>query len=388
MKGWIEIFRAGKQTDMSGHTEEFTTKELDEIVETYDAKTHEAPVVIGHPKTDDPAWGWAEELRRDGDVLMAKLKDVSPAFDEAVKKGRYKKRSVSLYSPDNPVNPHPGKFALKHIGFLGGAAPAVKGLADPAFSERKLSAEFAGQDAQTFEFSDDEGWKFRTAGRLFRALKDYLIEKEGVEAADKMIGNWEIEELMREPEKTLPYSEDKVKEDTSMNEKELAEKLAAADKENADLKAKYAESQTANAEKDKKISEYAESEKKAIADAKRAKITGAAEKMIVGGRLDAKEKDKFVSFAMTLDESETLAFSEGKKSGLDYFLGFAETAKPGVAPDGKAKYGKDRAPEGNAAGIYSEGVDPDKADIHEKVKQYQESRPGMSYTDALSNVLM
>src|SRR5690606_31849962 len=48
-----------------------------------------------------------------------------PDFLSALKQGTYKKRSISL-TPD-------GK--LRHICFLGGAAPAVKGLADIQFSQ-------------------------------------------------------------------------------------------------------------------------------------------------------------------------------------------------------------------------------------------------------------
>jgi len=56
---------------------------------------------------------------------MAKIKDLVPEFTEMLKKGLFKKRSIALY-PD---------LALRHIGFLGAVAPAVKGLADIKFNE-------------------------------------------------------------------------------------------------------------------------------------------------------------------------------------------------------------------------------------------------------------
>ena len=55
---------------------------------------------------------------------MAKAKQVVPEFTEALKNGLYKKRSISLDKD--------GK--LRHVGFLGAAAPAVKGLADIQFN--------------------------------------------------------------------------------------------------------------------------------------------------------------------------------------------------------------------------------------------------------------
>jgi len=122
---WVEVFKVGEHTDSAGKKQEWTAGDLAEIVRNYNAKKHEAPVVIGHPKDNAPAFGWVEALKTDGKTLFAKFKQLVPEFVEAVKKGMYKKRSISLY-PD---------FTLRHIGFLGAVPPAVKGLADIAFSE-------------------------------------------------------------------------------------------------------------------------------------------------------------------------------------------------------------------------------------------------------------
>ena len=126
---WIEVFKTGVHTDSSGNTREWTEQDLDKIVETYNnqpsEEKHEAPVVIGHPVTDSPAYGWVEKLERRGNVLLAKLKDLSKEFVDWVKKGLYKKRSIALYE----------NLLLKHIGFLGAVPPAVKGLEDPVFAE-------------------------------------------------------------------------------------------------------------------------------------------------------------------------------------------------------------------------------------------------------------
>lgn len=128
---WIEVFKAGTHTDASGSTRDWTTDDIDLMVALYNNQSedskHEAPVVIGHPEDDSPAYGWVEELKRDGDVLLAKLKDLAPEFVEWVQKGLYKKRSISVYSD----------LLLKHVGFLGGVPPAVKGMADPKFKNEK-----------------------------------------------------------------------------------------------------------------------------------------------------------------------------------------------------------------------------------------------------------
>ena len=122
---WIEIFKTGTHTDSSGKTETWTERDLDDIVSQYNPEIHEAPVVIGHPKDNVPAFGWAETLKREGQVLYAKLKDLVPEFVDLLKRNMFKKRSISLY-PDG---------GLKHIGFLGAVPPAIKGLADIKFSQ-------------------------------------------------------------------------------------------------------------------------------------------------------------------------------------------------------------------------------------------------------------
>jgi hypothetical protein len=123
----IEIFKTGAHTDSAGNTRTWTEEDLDTIVNKYNPAHHEAPVVIGHPKDNAPAFGWVEGLERKGSVLYAKLKDLVPEFMEAVKNRLYKKRSISLY-PD---------MTLRHVGFLGAMPPAVKGLADVAFEEKE-----------------------------------------------------------------------------------------------------------------------------------------------------------------------------------------------------------------------------------------------------------
>lgn len=115
---WIEVFRTGTWTDSSGNTRTWTEEDLDRIVETYNPREHEAPVVIGHPKDNAPAYGWVEALKRSGDRLLAKIKPTVKEFVDWIRQGLYKKVSISLY-PD---------LSLRHVGFLGANPPAVKGL--------------------------------------------------------------------------------------------------------------------------------------------------------------------------------------------------------------------------------------------------------------------
>lgn len=143
---WFAIFKTGKHTDSSGIEKQWTEKDLDKIVETYDPKKHEAPIVIGHPKSNAPAFGWIEKLKRVGDTLYALPKQLANEFVEMVNKGLFKKRSISLY-PDG---------SLRHIGFLGAQPPAVKGLPDVEFKDDDRSATIEGEQFTDLDEADDK----------------------------------------------------------------------------------------------------------------------------------------------------------------------------------------------------------------------------------------
>jgi hypothetical protein len=135
---WFAIFKTGKHVDSNGRPFEATTEMLDKIIKMNTGR--EVPLAIGHPKTDSPAWGWASEFKRVGDLLFAKAKDLVPQFDEWLRQKRYKERSVAL-NPD---------MTLRHIGFLGAMPPAVDGLPVLTFqaTDADLVFEFANLENQ------------------------------------------------------------------------------------------------------------------------------------------------------------------------------------------------------------------------------------------------
>lgn len=120
----FEIFSTGTHTASNGVTKTYTEDDLDHIVEKYNTSDHTAPIVIGHPKSNAPAWGWIDKVYRKGKTIFAKPKDLVKDFVDAVKEKKFLKRSISL-TPDGLLN---------HVGFLGAAVPAVKGLADVEFN--------------------------------------------------------------------------------------------------------------------------------------------------------------------------------------------------------------------------------------------------------------
>lgn len=180
----VEVFRPGTYTAMNGTTTTFSAEDVEAIAGGYDADSAPAPVVVGHPSHDDPAYGWVKgfSISEDG-KLQAELHQLAPSFVDAVGEGRYRKISMSFFTPQHPANPKPGSYYPKHVGFLGGAAPAVSGLQPVQFAEEgdDLVVEYVGSAEVA-----------RISAGLFRAFRDWLIEQAGVEKADGVIPSWRV----------------------------------------------------------------------------------------------------------------------------------------------------------------------------------------------------
>ncbi|HWO99769.1 MAG TPA: hypothetical protein VNL74_03995 [Methylococcus sp.] len=143
----IAIFKVGRHTAMSGYEADYDAAALEASARAYDPAKFEAPVVIGHPEHNAPAWGWVKKLEFADDTLWADLDELDPQFLEMVEAGRFKKISASFYLPSSTSNPAPGVLYLRHVGFLGAAPPAVKGLPLPDLSHAEGVEEFVEERA-------------------------------------------------------------------------------------------------------------------------------------------------------------------------------------------------------------------------------------------------
>lgn len=167
---WIEIFKTGTHTDSSGAIQSFAPEDLDRIATLYNSRisgspTQEAPLVKGHPKSDDPAHGWVERLARRGGRLLAKLRSVSEELAGDIRKGSFRRVSAAFY-PD---------FMLRHVGFLGAAAPAVRDLMPLNYEAeglREFGFDIGNTDNGVDEKTDD------SAGRNPDGNLDWEKEKE------------------------------------------------------------------------------------------------------------------------------------------------------------------------------------------------------------------
>ena len=149
----IEIFKAGTHTADSGEVITFSEADVAGMVASYDPALREAPLCVGHPASNKPAFGWVASLQSNAGRLLMNTRDVVPAFAEMVGARLYKKRSASFYPPNHPSNPKPGSYYLRHVAFLGAQQPAIAGLAD--FSEAAADAATDAQDSSLLCFSQN-----------------------------------------------------------------------------------------------------------------------------------------------------------------------------------------------------------------------------------------
>lgn len=176
----LHVFKAGPQVSAQGVEREFSPKDLQEVVESYDPKTHEAPLVIGHSGDNDsaPSYGWIEKFVRKGDNLYADVNFTDTAKD-LVKDGHYRKVSISFYSPSSPINPHKGQWSARHLALLGASPPAVKGLEPFSFSEKQGVFDFATALSPDTIFDKELGPTMIIEKSPLELLKDRLEEIRG-----------------------------------------------------------------------------------------------------------------------------------------------------------------------------------------------------------------
>lgn len=211
----VEIFKTG-----TWHGDEYTTKDLDHIVESFNEKGFEAPVKLGHnneqEKDGQPSFGWIGKVFREGNKLLADLTDVPKRLGEAIKSKQYRQVSSEIIWNFKEGMPR----VLRAVALLGADIPEVKGLApldraDIAFNDevdcRVYAIDIEEDDKKKKEEMEDE---------------DELKKKE--EERKK-------EELKNKDKEKKKMSDEKIKalEDELATLKEFKES-AGSEKERAD----------------------------------------------------------------------------------------------------------------------------------------------------------
>ncbi len=368
----IQIFVAGKHTDMSGAALSFSESDLAASAQAYDPALHEAPLVIGHPKHDAPAYGWVASVFAENGSLEIVPDQVDPEFAEMHAKGRFKKRSASFYRPDSPNNPKPGVYYLKHVGFLGAQPPAIKGLKSAEFLE-------AEEGIVTVEFGESERWAFNSIGRMLRNVREWMIEKSGRDEADKMLPEYAIQDVEQasqeksnEPEPAPSFSEEPEPTEPTQEENGMSkEEKAALEKREADLKAR--EDAIAFAEKQ----QSQQSNKDFVA------------KQIESGKLLPVDEEKTLAFMEAIGQADTVEFGEGDdKQTTDpvaWFKEFVERLPNQVEFGEVTQPADDQEKTVSFAAPQGYQVDANQMELHQKAVAYSEKN-GVGYEVALNAV--
>ena len=358
----LQIFKPGKHTAMSGDALSFSEADLAATAAAYDPAKHEAPIVIGHPKHDSPAYGWVGRLAFADGGLEADPIHVNPDFAEMVSNGLFKKISSSFYAPDSPSNPVPGVYYLRHVGMLGAQPPSVKGLRNPEFSDSEKGV---------IEFAD---WDDMQNASLWRAMREWLIGKFGVDEADKVIPGYTVSNL--EVSAQQEDEPDPTTTGAAIVAPSFSETHPKGDEMSAEDKTRLAELEARNKTLEANQVAFAEAEKKRAGDARHADHAAFAEALAKDGKLLPAQKDVAVA---TLDfmanQDKTVEFGEGdaKKPLVDAFKGLLQALPKQVE---FSEVGAEAAKSAAAATQFSAApgyvVDADKMATHMKALSYAE----------------
>lgn len=362
----VEAFRPGSHTDSGGARLTFTADDVRAMAEAYDFATAPAPIVVGHPKTDDPAFGWCESFEYDAERqrLIAHSSELSPTFAEAVEDGRYKRVSIALFSPDHPSNPKPGVWYPRHLGFLGAAAPAVTGLRPVAFADD-------GEHVVEIEFAAS-GWAVKD---LFTRLRDYWIDKFGLEEADKALPSYLVsatetpDPVHAEPAATYSTPQDQTM--PNANTTDYAAELAAANERIRTLEAAAATA------------------------ARTAAVASAAAfcaTLVQEHRLTPAERPALEAALVAIDATPVAEFaaadgstaSESPSAIIRRVLG---TRNPVVSGSEQTPPADERPAPASFSAPAGMTVDPADAALYARAKEYQTAHPGVEFAAAVRAVL-
>lgn len=360
MPNLLEIFKTGKRTDSQGREWDFSDSIVDEVVREYDPAVFSAPLVVGHPTMDAPAYGWVNSLSLDKTILKAEPVDVEPQFAALVNDKRFPKISASFFPPSHPANPKPGKWYLQHVGFLGAAAPAVPGLKAASFA--------ADANAVTIEFAASDLEVLWSLSRAMRGLRDWMLEKFGSEEADKALPDYVVQELESQRERERITEQPTPGFATPQQQPEVPtvdpKEKAKQEQQTADFAAREA---------------TLAAREKALADAeakvKCGEIASFAAGLVTAGKLLPREEAGAVAFMASLTDSDTVSFAaaDGKATQqpqADWFRDFLSNLPPRVDFTERGA-GDDTAATPSFAAPQGFTVDAERLALHNKALAYQ-----------------
>lgn len=272
---WDKIAKTGSYKDMNGNNHTFTKESFQQIVDKYKSAPCKAPVVFGHPATNDPAQGWISEIRVNGDFMEARYENIKPDAARAVINKDYKYKSMALNADGT----------LRHVGWLGAVPPAMDGLGEITFAqanEKGITLYFAGEINTGGHNNMDD-----------KTLEVVAKAQEDVKERERKIAD--LQEQIKALQEQL---------------KELTEK-----KEEAEEKVETVQA------------EFAKFKEDTVHSARTRRIDA----LIASGRLSPAEREKVLTMATVLGANATANFSssDGKSISVEeQYLRDLESAQP------------------------------------------------------------
>lgn len=120
----VEIFATG-----TWNGDEYTEKDLDDMVAAFKALDYRPALKVGHTKDKpgDPAYGWVTNLRKVGGKLVADFESMHASVITALRDKRYDRVSSEIYF-NFKRGADTFRRALKAVALLGAEVPAVAKL--------------------------------------------------------------------------------------------------------------------------------------------------------------------------------------------------------------------------------------------------------------------
>jgi len=367
----IEIFSAG-----IWNGDEYTVTDLDAMVEANAiiGDRLNAPLKLGHDDAQKflqdsglPSFGWVENLRRDGEKLLADIRGIPQKIFELIQNGAYRKRSAEiLWDWDDKESGRTFSRVLCGLALLGAELPAVSTLDD-------ILALYGGQASPHLHaYLGDMDVRSATSNNEFMALaesklsdhKDYnqLLEKmtvnfvreggdsseacgicrfyqpdfiscaivEGIVRPEDVCDLYEPREAIQDRLFTL---DDQTSNDEEVNVvKDDDKKTYSAEEVEALIKEQMKstlEAQKIEADKQREEDRKKYDEERAE-DRKRHEEERAEDKKLYDTLRDEGNMDKIVSFVDSLSAKDNMRISPANKDRAIYLLAECGKAEPKV----------------------------------------------------------
>ncbi len=332
---WIEIFKGGPQRDSQGREHDGDCL-IEKAVSSFNAGEHRPPLVLGHPKDDSPAYGWVNGVKADvASGVKRLMADIAPV--DALKgwvNGRlYQNRSAAFYADGR----------LRHVGFLGGTPPAVKGLTPlPAF----------GEDADTSIEFISHHTKASTKGDSMK-FSEFL---NAINIFKKLGGKDEDIDMIAPPSTATPS----VSAGTFTEADLEAAKQKAAEDARKEAEAKFAETEAKRrkAQRTEKIGEYID------AGVETGKIAPAWVDAGIGLFMEQLATDSPIEFCEGKEKKTTDAWFKEFLEGLPKLINFEEIAS------------RDK----------DAGAGTNQEKREQLISEFMEKNQGVTYKDAVLSV--